>query len=96
MRNFTLIFVHFYSIISRFGICCLKVINATSSIRQNTISRNLTYFFKNIKNDILFNNSIVLKPEFLDISFFRLDFNEINCQNGHEKCYLTTVRNKNS
>ena len=93
---FTLIFVHFYSIISRFGICCLKVINATSSIRQNTISRNLTYFLKNIKNDLVFNNSIVLKPESLDISFFRLDFSKINCQNGHEKCYLTTVRNKNS
>ena len=86
--------------IYRFGICCLNVINATSShhdTRQNIISRNLTYFFKdlNFQRSDLFNISIVLKPEFLDISFFRLDFSEINCQYLHEKCNLTIVSTEN-
>ena len=64
--------------------------NATSNINQNILSRNLTYIFKDIEND-LFNISIVLKPEFLDISFFRLDFSEINCQYVNQKCNLAIV-----
>ena len=69
--------IKFLLFLYRFGICCVKVMNATSNINQNILSRNLTYIFEDIEND-LFNISIVLKPEFLDISFFRLDFSEIN------------------